>query len=106
MMVNSKIKTILENFILVAILLVVIHTFLYEISIYLHWTIFTRNILIICGLVFDIIFSIEFFIRTIAASKIKEKGFVQYWFYERGWVDFISSIPLLVFDSGPSLLLI
>lgn len=101
-MVNSKIKTILENFILVAILLVVIHTFLYEISIYYHWTIYARNILIFSGLIFDLIFSIEFFIRTIAASKIQEKGFLNYWFYERGWVDFLSSVPLLLLDSGPS----
>jgi len=101
-MVNSKIKNILENFILVAILLVVIHTFLYEISIYYHWTIYTRNILIFSGLVFDLVFSIEFFVRTIAASKIKEKGFINYWFYERGWVDFLSSVPLLLLDSGPS----
>ena len=101
-MVNSKIKTILENFILVAILLVVVHTFLYEISIYYHWTIYARNILIISGLAFDLIFSIEFFVRTIAASKIKEKGFINYWFFERGWVDFLSSVPLLLFDSGPS----
>ncbi len=97
-----KIRDFLENFILLAILLVIIHTFLYEVSIYYHWSVNSRNILIYSGLIFDLIFTIEFFIRTTISAKKQKKGFLRYWFYERGWVDFLSSVPLLLFDSGPS----
>jgi hypothetical protein len=98
-----KIRDILENFILIAIVLVIIQTFLSEASVYWHWSVKTRNILIFCGFAFDLIFSIEFITRTFIAGKGKENKF-RYWFYERGWVDFISSVPLLTLDSGPSVL--
>lgn len=35
-----------------------------------------------------------------------KKGFLRYWFLERGWVDFFSSQPLLLFDSGPSVFIL
>ncbi len=98
-----KLRDILENFILVAIVLVLIQTFLSEASVYGHWSVETRNILIYCGFAFDLIFSLEFITRTITAGRGKEDIF-RYWFYQRGWVDFISSIPLLIMDSGPSVL--
>lgn len=98
-----KLRDILENFILIAIVLVLAQTFLSEASIYWHWSVKTRNILIYCGFAFDLIFSIEFITRTVVAGKEK-KDIFRYWFYERGWVDFISSVPLLFLDSGPSVL--
>ncbi len=98
-----KLRDFLENFILVAIVLVLVQTFLSEASVYGHWSVKTRNILIYCGFAFDLIFSVEFITRTVFAGKGKKEKF-RYWFYERGWVDFISSVPLLVLDSGPSVL--
>jgi ion transport protein len=97
-----KIKNFLENFILVAIILVIIHTFIFELAAYLHWSVNTRNILIFLGLAFDLIFSIEFTARSIAGARKNKQSLYRYWFYERGWVDFLSSLPLLLLDSGPS----
>lgn len=93
-----------ENFILVAIVLVIVQMFFDELSRYLHWSIATRNFLLFAGLFFDITFSAEFTVRTILAKK---KGNApHYWLYERGWVDFLSSFPLLLLDSGPSVYLL
>lgn len=101
-MVNKRLVSILENFILVAIILVIIQTFLDEWSRYAHWSISVRDALIISGFIFDLIFTIEFLSRTISAAK--SRGAKIYWFRERGWVDFVSSIPLLLADSGPALI--
>ncbi|MBN1899519.1 MAG: ion transporter [Spirochaetes bacterium] len=99
-----KSKKIWENFILVAIFLVIVQTFLDDYSRYQHWSIPARNMLLLTGLLFDLIFSIEFIVRTLLANK---KGQVlRYWLYGRGWVDFLSSIPLLLFNSGPGVYLL
>lgn len=95
-----KLKSFLENFILFCILLVIAQTFCEELAVIFNWTVKTRNWLTIAGLAFDIIFTIEFFTRLIIASK-KNQAY-QYFFYERGWVDFIASVPLLILNSGPN----
>ena len=95
------IKKILETFILTAIILVIIQTFLDEYSRYAHWSVRARNILLVTGFCFDLIFSIEFTVRS--AYSGRRGKFLSYIKYERGWVDFISSFPLLFLDSGPSL---
>jgi len=95
------IKKVLETFIIAAIVLVIIQTLLDEYSRYAHWSVRSRNILLVTGFCFDLIFSIEFTVRSVFnGSKGK---FLSYIKYERGWVDFISSFPLLILDSGPSL---
>lgn len=99
-----KLRSIFENFIIVAIVLVIIQTFVFELSYYQQWSVTTRNILIITGFIFDLIFTIEFITRSVISRK--ENGFLTYWKYERGWVDFLSSIPLLILDSGPAVFLL
>ena len=96
----NKIKSILENIIIVAIILVIIQTFLHELTIFLHWSIQWRNIMLFSGLFFDVLFTIEFIVRTIAAGR--GNHLLSYWIHERGWVDFLSSVPLLILDSGPA----
>lgn len=93
-----------ENLIIIAIILVIVQTFLDEYSRYAHWSILSRNILLFAGLFFDIIFSMEFILRSIFAGK--RKRMIRYWIYERGWVDFLSSLPLLLLNSGPSVYLL
>ncbi len=90
-----------ENFILGVIVLVIIQTFLDDYSNYAHWSISARNFLLITGFIFDLIFTIEFTIRTVIA--VKKKELKQYLFYRRGWIDFLASLPLLLLNSGPSL---
>ena len=95
-------KTFWENFILVAIVLVIVQTFLDDLSMYMHWSVSARDVLLVSALAFDFIFSVEFTVRSILAKK---KGSAsRYWMFERGWVDFLSSIPLLLLNSGPAVI--
>ncbi|MDA3899896.1 MAG: hypothetical protein PF637_05185 [Spirochaetes bacterium] len=92
---------VLENFIFICIVLVLIQTFLDDFSVMRSWSVEWRNILLISGFTFDLIFSIEFITRSIANAT--QKKFVDYFAYRRGWIDFLSSLPLLLLNSGPSL---
>ncbi len=96
-----RIRKIFETFIIVAIILVVIQTFLDEYSRYAHWSVRARNILLVSGFFFDLVFSIEFTIRSVYSGR--RGRWLSYIKYERGWVDFLSSFPLLLLDSGPTL---
>ncbi len=90
-----------EGFIIAAIMLVLVQTFLDEYARFAKWSVASRNGLLYAGFIFDIIFSIEFIVRGVAAGK--KGGFWLYVKFERGWVDFLSSFPLLILYSGPSL---
>jgi len=92
-----------ENFIFIAIILVIIQTFLDEYSRFANFPVNIRHILLITGFLFDLIFTIEFILRTI--WSLQEKKFRFYFFYNRGWVDFLASVPLLAFNSLPMLIL-
>jgi hypothetical protein len=98
---QSDVKKVLEIFITAAVVLVVIQTLLYEFSRYDHWSVRSRNILLTAGFCFDLIFSIEFTVRSLLSRR--KRGFLIYIKHERGWVDFLSSFPILIFDSAPSL---
>ncbi|MBN2323386.1 MAG: ion transporter [Spirochaetes bacterium] len=93
-----------ENFILTAIVLVIIHTFLYDLGALLRWRVSVRNIVILTGLFFDTLFTVEFIVRSVIQGK--KKGLITYWLYNRGWADFLSSVPILFFSSGPQVLLL
>ena len=96
-----KLSNFWENLILVCIILVVLLTLLDEYSRYQHWNLTTKIIILVFSLIFDIIFTIEFITRTVLAKK----KIRLYLLYQRGWVDFLSSIPLLLLNSGPSFIL-
>ncbi len=98
---NKKVVNFFENFIILCILLVLIQTFLSELSIYLGWQGKRVFYIILLGFIFDLIFTIEFIIRVLSAKEKKK-----YLFYNRGWIDFTSSLPLLLLNSGPSLYLL
>jgi len=99
---NKRIKSFLENFILLCIILVLIQTFLSEYAIFMNWQGVRLKFILIAGLIFDFIFTIEFFTRYISAKGKRKK----YLFYERGWIDFLSSLPLLLLNSAPSVYLL
>lgn len=94
-------KNLFENFILAAIILVIIQTFLDDLGVYKSFNVSFRHFLIFTNVLFDLIFSIEFILRSIWANK--EKKLKMYLIFQRGWVDFLSSIPLLIFNSLPTL---
>ena len=93
-----------ETLIIFVILLVIAHTVLEELSIIYHWDHRWIQNLTIAAFAFDAIFTLEFFGRSIIS--LREEGFVHYLRSERGWIDFLTSIPLLLFVSGPALYLI
>jgi hypothetical protein len=93
-----------ENLIFVAIILVVVQTFIEDYAVVAGWSVHIRNMLLVSGLVFDVIFTIEFAVRSFFAAR--EDSVVNYWRYRRGWVDFLSSVPLLLLNSGPAVYLL
>jgi hypothetical protein len=97
-------KRFWENFILAAIVLVIIHTFLYDLGVLLRWRVSMRNLVILAGLFFDVLFTVEFIVRSVIQGG--KKRLFTYWLYNRGWADFLSSVPLLFFSSGPQVLLL
>jgi len=95
-------QTFWESLIVVIILLSIIEIFVEDISVIGNWSVLFRRQLLIIGFLFDLIFTIEFAVRSKLSRK--NKGWVFYWKHEKGWVDFLSSIPLILFCSGPIML--
>ena len=98
----NRTRGILENVVLVAIVLVLIQTFLEDLATVLAWTVQTRRTLLVAGFAFDLFFTIEFVVRIYDSWRYRRLN--RYFWYERGWIDFLASIPLLLLNSGPSLL--
>ena len=94
--------TFCENMVVVAIVLVLIHTLIEDIANMFGWSWTSRRILIYSGFLFDLFFSIEFLIRFFS-SLFRGKA-LHYLRDQRGWVDLVASIPLLVFNSAPAAL--
>ena len=95
-----KIGDILETIVVVAILLVLVHTFLDDCSIIAGWAVASRKWIVWTGLAFDLFFTIEFFTRLYIALVNGEGA--EYFLRQRGWIDFLASIPLLLLNSLPS----
>lgn len=98
----NRTRGILENVVVVAIIFVLAQTFLEDLANVLAWTVQTRRILLIAGFFFDLFFTIEFVVRSYDAWRYRRLG--TYFWFERGWIDFFASIPLLLLNSGPSFL--
>ncbi len=93
---------VFETVVLVAIVLVVIQTFLEDFAVVSGWNPDVRWSLVLSGLFFDLFFTIEFLVRLILAARKKQVKL--YLLYRRGWVDFFASVPLLLLNSGPAVL--
>ncbi len=98
------IKQFLEAIVMLAIGLVILFTFVEDLSTYLLWDWNLRRILIFAGFGFDVFFTLEFIVRY-TGSIIKDDTW-EYLFHKRGWIDFAASFPLLLFNSGPSVYLL
>ncbi len=101
-MKTGKVKDIIENCILFVIFLVLIQTFVEDLAVLAGWSWDARRALIISGFCFDLFFSLEFLVRYFASLK-KGRG-IKYMVLERGWVDLVASLPLLMLSSGPAVL--
>lgn len=96
----NRTREALENVVVVAIILVLIQTFLEDFATMMGWSWEIRRILLFSGFAFDIFFSIEFLTRLYFNFVNRRLG--RYFWHERGWVDLLASIPLLLLNSGPS----
>ncbi len=101
----KKLVVFIDNSLLILIVLSVIQIFIGDLAVINGWfsskashILFDKS-MIIAGFTFDTIFSIEFTVRSIIA--LKHKNFVEYFFYRRGWIDFLASLPLLITNSFP-----
>ncbi|MBL8018196.1 MAG: ion transporter [Leptospirales bacterium] len=91
----------IETGIIICIILVIGHTVIEDIAVIYHWSHKTLFYLTIASFVFDIIFTLEFAARSIVTSK--HGHFKHYMLSERGWIDLLTSFPLLFLVSGPAL---
>jgi Ion transport protein len=94
----------IEYAILFLIILVIGLIFLEEIAIIYAWSGEQLAYLIWAAFFFDAVFSLEFAARAVYTGR---HGF--FWHYikhQRGWIDFVSSFPLLLLISGPALYLL
>ncbi len=90
----------IETTIILAILLVVVHTVFEELAVIYHWEHMWHVRLALAALTFDLIFSGEFVARTIVTAR--RGHFKKYMLAERGWIDMLTSFPLLLLVSGPT----
>lgn len=97
----SRTRRSLENLVMVAIVLVLIQTFLEDLATMLGWRVSYRQALLVAGFAFDLFFTIEFVVRSYDAARHRRFG--RYLWHERGWIDFLASVPLVVLNSGPSI---
>jgi len=98
----SKTRSVLENLVIVVIVLVLVQTFLEDLALVLGWSVSARQILLVAGFFFDLFFTIEFIVRSYDAWRYRRLG--EYFWHERGWIDFLASIPLLLLNSAPGVL--
>src|SRR6056297_2560687 len=96
---QGKIRRFFESLVVLAIVLVLIQTFLEDLALVAGWNWTVRRVLVITGFGFDLFFTIEFFIRFFAATS--QGSAREYLFHQKGWIDLFASVPLLLFNSGP-----
>lgn len=96
----TRTRSMLENIVVVAIILVLAQTLLEDLAILLGWSVSIREIVLLAGLFFDLFFTIEFIARCYDAYRYRRLS--TYLWYERGWIDFMASVPLLILNSGPA----
>lgn len=96
---NKRVGAFLDNLVIAAIVLVLIQTFLEDYAVVAGWPWNTRRVLIYLGFAFDVFFTIEFLVRLYYAYVRRELK--TYFVHQRGWIDLLASVPLLLFNSGP-----
>lgn len=98
---NSYLGKFFEGFIFLFIILVIMQTFGEEFAVFRGYSVQVRKYLLIAGFAFDFIFSVEFISRLSVSGKKKKTG--TYFAREGGIIDLLSSLPLLLLNSGPLL---
>lgn len=103
----KKLGAFLDNLLVLVIILSILQIFLGDLAVIYEWFPGEQHAqfdrwMIIAGFAFDLIFSLEFIIRSLNA--IRHHRFREYFFYRKGWIDFVASLPLLLTSSLPQFL--
>jgi hypothetical protein len=93
---------VVEVIVTIVILLVIVQTFLEDYTVIAEWDEDFRTILLYTGFFFDFFFTIEFLTRLY--NGLSRKRALFYLVHQRGWIDFLASVPLLMLSSGPPLI--
>jgi len=96
---NSNLGRVIEPFIVFVIIIAIFQTFFAEYADFSYMSKHIRLMSLIASFAIDIIFSIEFMARLFVSAK--KRGASRYFVREGGFIDFISSFPLLILNSGP-----
>lgn len=99
---GKRIGNVIEGVVTTAIILVLVQTLLEDIFVISGASWALRRVFLYTGFAFDLFFTIEFLIRSWTAILAGEYG--RYFVRRNGWVDFVASVPLLIFTSGPEVL--
>lgn len=97
-------KKILDYILLGVIFLSIIQIVVDDLGLILNWGNQFHVWMVVLGFAFDFIFTTEFTVRSISA--IRKGKFWHYIKHEKGWIDFLASIPLLLLNSGPMLFML
>ncbi len=92
-----------ENFIIGAIIFALVITVLDEFATVYEFTVSARNSILVASFATDLLFTIEFAARLIVTRR--HNAARHYMVHQRGWIDLISSVPLMLLSSGPEALL-
>ena len=98
----SNLGRIIEGIIVLLIILIIMQTLGEEFTSLMDYNVLIRKYMLIAGFGFDLIFSIEFLARLFISAKRGGAG--SYISHEGGFVDLLSSLPLLIFHSGPHII--
>ncbi len=92
--------TIAAGILAAVILLAVAQAVLEDVSALAGWPAGARQVVRLAGFFLDLFFTIEFLARLGLALGERRAG--RYLMRERGWLDFLTGVPLLVLVSGPA----
>ena len=96
---NRRFVAFLEGLVIAAILLVLVQTFFEDFATLAGWPTGVRSRILLAGFFFDLFFTVEFLVRLYFAILDHRVG--RYLGRDRGWIDFLAAVPLLMFHSGP-----
>jgi hypothetical protein len=100
----NNLGKLFENFIIVAIIFALVITVLDEFATVLDFSLSARSVILILSCATDLLFSGEFVARIIVTRK--HGAARHYMVHQRGWIDLLSSFPLLILSSGPEVILL
>jgi hypothetical protein len=100
---KSYLGSFFEGLFFILILLVILETYAEELFAFMDYGVVWRNRLLFAGFGFDLVFTVEFITRLGRARARRGAGV--YFLKEFGFVDLLSSIPLLLLVSAPLLLM-